>query len=77
MERHIRMVPDVVDAVAELVAAGGTSDGVDALPVDRQCEDGALALQADPLRRALEAVGHARQDARLDNLSREMVSIFR
>ena len=70
-------IPDVVDAVTELVAAGGAGDGVDALAVDRQRQDGALPLQADPLRRALEAVGHARQDASLDNLNRDMVSKLR
>ena len=63
--------------MAELVAAGGAGDGVDALAVDRQRQDGALALQTDPLRRALEAVGHARQDARLDNLNPKKISIFR
>ena len=70
-------IPDVVDAVTELVAAGGAGDGVDALAVDRQRQDGALPLQADPLRSALEAVGHARQDASLDNLNRDMVSKLR
>ena len=57
--------------MAELVAAGGAGDGVDALAVDRQRQDGALALQADPLRRSLEAVRHARQNSRLHHLMEE------